>query len=105
MEEAASMATLEESVSEMNIEEHAPAKKKTKEKKGKKPQENGTGSHPVYMQPQPAYIDERIALFEQLKMKYDSEVAAKQKLPIKITLPDGKVVDGLSWKTTPYEIA
>ncbi|CAH3199418.1 unnamed protein product, partial [Porites evermanni] len=24
---------------------------------------------------------------------------------IKITLRDGKVVDGLAWKTTPYEIA
>ncbi|EDO31194.1 predicted protein, partial [Nematostella vectensis] len=25
--------------------------------------------------------------------------------PIKITLPDGKEIEGLSWKTTPYEIA
>ena len=30
---------------------------------------------------------------------------AKEKTPIKITLRDGKVVDGLAWKTTPYEIA
>lgn len=25
--------------------------------------------------------------------------------PIKITLPDGKAVDGVAWKTTPYDIA
>merc|ERR1719431_1176063 len=100
------MATLEENVSEMNIEERPPAQKKQKEKKSKKPQENGTGaSHPVYMDPQPAYIQERIALFDELKMKYDAEVEAKEKLPIQVTLPDGKVVEGLSWKTTPYEIA
>ena len=30
---------------------------------------------------------------------------AKEKTAIKITLRDGKVVDGLAWKTTPYEIA
>jgi len=30
---------------------------------------------------------------------------AKEKTPIKITLRDGKVVDGLAWKTTPFEIA
>lgn len=30
---------------------------------------------------------------------------AKEKTPIKVTLRDGKVVDGLAWKTTPYEIA
>lgn len=25
--------------------------------------------------------------------------------PIKITLPDGTSVDGVAWKTTPYEVA
>ena len=30
---------------------------------------------------------------------------AKEKTPIKVTLRDGKVIDGLAWKTTPYEIA
>ena len=31
--------------------------------------------------------------------------SAKEKFPIKITLPDGKEVDGKAWQTTPYEIA
>ena len=25
--------------------------------------------------------------------------------PIKVTLPDGKVVDAMSWISTPYEVA
>jgi len=104
-----SMATLEQNISEMNIDEKKPAQavKKPKEKKQKKqPQENGTGGgHPTYMDPKPAYIAERLALFDELKMKYDAEIEAKEKLPIQVTLPDGKVVEGLSWKTTPYEIA
>lgn len=106
------MTTLEQKMDEIKIEqpapEAAPAKKQKekKQKPQKKPQENGAaGGHPVYLNPQPGYIDERIALFDELKAKYDAEVEAKEKLPINVTLPDGKVVEGLSWKTTPYEVA
>lgn len=35
----------------------------------------------------------------------DTDIAAKGGDPIKVTLPDGKVVDGESWRTTPFEIA
>lgn len=34
-----------------------------------------------------------------------SLISAKEKTPIKVTLRDGKIVDGLAWKTTPYEVA
>jgi len=34
-----------------------------------------------------------------------SFISAKEKTPIKVTLRDGKIVDGLAWKTTPYEVA
>ena len=30
---------------------------------------------------------------------------AKEPSPIKVTLPDGKVLDAQSWRTTPYDIA
>ena len=30
---------------------------------------------------------------------------AAENKPIKITLPDDKHVDGVAWKTTPYEVA
>lgn len=44
-------------------------------------------------------------LFEELKKKSDAELAKKERLPIKITLKDGKILDGTSWETTPFQIA
>lgn len=37
--------------------------------------------------------------------KYKAEVAEKERSPIKITMPDGKVLDGKAWETTPFLIA
>lgn len=53
----------------------------------------------------PDYIANRQALWDKLKKQYDDEVAAKTKDPIKITLPDGKTIEGKSWETTPYSVA
>jgi hypothetical protein len=44
-------------------------------------------------------------LWEKFKLRYEAELAAKKPIPIKVTLPDGKVIDGQSWRTTPYEVA
>ncbi len=44
-------------------------------------------------------------MFDQLKAEYDAKVAAKEPSTIKVTLPDGKEVEGKSWRTTPLEIA
>ena len=57
------------------------------------------------LEPPPSYLAERIALFEKLKAKYDTEVAAKEHSPIKVTLSNGKVIDGKTWETTPYDVA
>ena len=57
------------------------------------------------MNPHPDYIQERLSLWDRLKKEADEKLANAEKTPIKITLPDGKQLDGLSWKTTPYEIA
>lgn len=37
--------------------------------------------------------------------EYKEELANKSKDPIKITLPDGKILDGKAWETTPLSIA
>jgi threonyl-tRNA synthetase len=37
--------------------------------------------------------------------KYKADLAAKESKAIKVTLPDGKVMEGESWRTTPYNIA
>lgn len=62
----------------------------------------------MQLNPQPQYIEDRLDLYNKLKAEHDAliaEKAAKESKPIKITLPDGKVVEGESWKTTPYQVA
>ncbi|VVT53527.1 uncharacterized protein SAPINGB_P003618 [Magnusiomyces paraingens] len=55
--------------------------------------------------PKAQFLDERLKFFEELKKKSDEALAAKEKVPIKITLNDGKLIDGTSWETTPFQIA
>ena len=57
------------------------------------------------MDPPPEYFASRIALFDKLKAEYDAENASKPVQTIVVTLPDGKVVEAESWRTTPYEVA
>ncbi|KAI8808402.1 threonyl-tRNA synthetase [Cladochytrium replicatum] len=54
---------------------------------------------------QAEYIAHRIAMFDELKKKHNEFVAAQPRVPIQITLPDGRVMDGKSWETTPLDIA
>ncbi|ODV57828.1 threonyl-tRNA synthetase [Ascoidea rubescens DSM 1968] len=61
--------------------------------------------NPLFLDPQPEFIKSRIELFEQLKAEYDKEVALKPRVAIQITLKDGKTVEGVSWETSPLEIA
>ncbi|CAD5234371.1 unnamed protein product [Bursaphelenchus xylophilus] len=53
----------------------------------------------------PPFIQERIEFFDKLMEEHKAEIAKKPRNPIKITLPDGKVVEGTSWETTPFSIA
>ncbi|MCL4126262.1 UNVERIFIED_CONTAM: hypothetical protein GTU68_057213, partial [Idotea baltica] len=57
------------------------------------------------LNPWPSFIQERIALWDKIKKENDEALASKISHLIKITLPDGAVKEGESWKTTPYEIA
>ncbi|KAM7391270.1 hypothetical protein PAMP_021970 [Pampus punctatissimus] len=60
------------------------------------------------LSPAPQYIEERLTLYTKLKAEHDAlmtERAAKDSHAIKVTLPDGKVVEAESWKTTPYQVA
>ena len=51
-------------------------------------------TNPLYLDPQPEFIEERIKLFDELKAQYDEEISKKEKLPIKITLRDGTIKEG-----------
>ncbi|XP_043194710.1 threonine--tRNA ligase 1, cytoplasmic-like isoform X1 [Amphibalanus amphitrite] len=79
------------------------ARSKMKDKKGGG--DKAKASSVKELNPWPAYIQERLALWDRLKAKADAEVAAKEPQKITVTLPDGKEVEGQSWRTTPYDVA
>lgn len=87
-------------VGELNLCEKPRA-----EKKEKKASQASGSSYPLEVSPQPEYIAHRIKMFEELKAKYDAWVAEQPSKSIKITLLDGRVIEGTSWNTTPMEIA
>lgn len=53
----------------------------------------------------PSFLGERMAIFERLFKEYQEQIAAKGDIPIKVTLPNGDVKEGLAFKTTAYDIA
>lgn len=57
------------------------------------------------LNPPPSYIADRLVLWDIFKAKADAELAAKTRETITITLPDGRVVPGTSWETSPYAVA
>ena len=57
------------------------------------------------MQPNPSWIQERLALVESIKKKNAAEMEQVPKPAITITLPDGKEMPGVAWETTPLAIA
>ena len=62
----------------------------------------------LQLQCEPSFIEDRLKLYETLKKEHDALLAyraANETKPIKITLTDGKIADGESWKTTPYQLA
>ena len=70
----------------------------------KKPAESQQGKV-AELNPPPDFLDSRIAIWNRCKAERDEWVARQERKDIKIQLPDGKIVDGLSWKTTPYDVA
>lgn len=91
-------------VAGLAINEETPQSVKPTAKKEKKASENAS-AFPLEVQPQPEYIAHRIRMFEELKARHDEWVAQQTPQPIQITLLDGRVIEGHSWKTTPMEIA
>ncbi|AET41280.1 threonine--tRNA ligase THS1 Ecym_7461 [Eremothecium cymbalariae DBVPG len=70
-------------------------------KKDKKQSKQGL----LYLDPEPHFIEERIALFEQLRKEYDEKVAAMPRAPITVVLKDGSKKEAVAWETTPMNIA
>ncbi|CDK25861.1 unnamed protein product [Kuraishia capsulata CBS 1993] len=77
----------------------------SKPKKEKKDKKAGNPKSQLELNPQPVFIDERVQLFDELKAKYDAEIAAKPRIAITITLKDGTTKEGVAWETSPFSIA
>lgn len=76
-----------------------------KMKKNKTGSSDGDKSSAKELNPAPSYIAERLTIWDNLKAKYESEIASKSKQLIKVTLPDGKELEATAWETTAYDIA
>ena len=57
------------------------------------------------LKPAPAFIADRLALWDRLKAEQDAKLAAMEPQALTVTLPDGKTVEGQTWRTTPYDVA
>jgi threonyl-tRNA synthetase len=91
--------------SENHQEETLKKKEKAKNKAKVETAANEGSKKVAELNPPPDYIASRIALWDKLKAEREEWLAKQVPEPIKITLPDGKEVDGESWRTTPYDIA
>jgi threonyl-tRNA synthetase len=77
------------------------APKEAKAPKDAKPKKKGFNLNDY---PLPEYVQHRLQVWEEIK-KSQEAVNAEQKKPIKITLPDGSVKDGVAFETSPFDIA
>jgi threonyl-tRNA synthetase len=53
----------------------------------------------------PAFLAARGDVFDELLAAQRERLARKPRTAIRVTLPDGKVVEGVAWETTPLAIA
>ncbi|KAI5964123.1 uncharacterized protein KGF55_002065 [Candida pseudojiufengensis] len=96
--------------SEQNKSNEQKQPKETKQKQGgtrkEKKAANASGTNSsLYLDPQPAFLEERIKLFDELKLKYDEIIAQKPRTKIQIKLKDGTIKEGISFETSPLDIA
>ncbi|XP_023249300.1 threonine--tRNA ligase, cytoplasmic [Seriola lalandi dorsalis] len=102
--------TVVEKMSELKVDEGKKGRAESGKEGGKKKAKGAAGDSGARaeLSPPPQYIDERLTLYAKLKAEHEAllaERAAKNSRAIKVTLPDGKVVEAESWKTTPYQVA
>ncbi|XP_029019500.1 threonine--tRNA ligase 1, cytoplasmic [Betta splendens] len=102
--------TVVDKMSELQVDEGKKGATDNGKDGGKKKGKNAAGDSGgrAELSPPPGYIQERLELYAKLKAEHEAvmaERAAHDSRAIKVTLPDGKVVDAESWKTTPYQVA
>ena len=78
-------------------------KKPKKEKKA--PAGDAADAGPLELQPPPAFIQDRLDLFDRLYKEQQEELAKKPHDDIQITMPDGSIKPGKAYETSPADIA
>lgn len=60
----------------------------------------------------PEWLQTRVDVYDKIAARREEELAAKKPTPIKVTLPDGKILEStkdgepfVAWKTSPYTVA
>ncbi|OBA20048.1 threonyl-tRNA synthetase [Metschnikowia bicuspidata var. bicuspidata NRRL YB-4993] len=94
------MAEVQQGMDNLSVKENVQKPAAPKKEKKKAPQGN-----PLLLDPQPEFLDHRIKIFDEIKAKYDAEIAAKERVAIKITLKDGSIKEGTAFETSPFDIA
>ena len=56
-------------------------------------------------QKNPDWLQHRMDVWDRVAAKHAATIAAKEKKPITITLPDGSQKEGTAWETSPMDIA
>lgn len=74
-------------------------------KKEKKAKKEDTDKRPLYVNPQPDFLEHRLKIFDELKAASDAHIASLPRVPIVITLKDGSVKEGVAYETSPLDIA
>ncbi|GEQ70191.1 hypothetical protein JCM33374_g3867 [Metschnikowia sp. JCM 33374] len=94
------MAEVQQGVEKLSVKENVQKPVAVKKEKKKAPQGN-----PLFLDPQPEFLEHRLKIFDEIKAKQDAQIAAKARVDIKITLKDGTVKEGTAFETSPFEIA
>jgi len=66
---------------------------------------DGTFQGEFVPQAKPEFLKRRLEIWERLAKKVQEETSSRPKEPITITLPDGSKKEGISWQTTPLDVA
>ncbi|KAJ2401684.1 threonyl-tRNA synthetase [Coemansia sp. RSA 2559] len=95
------MSELEAQTAKLSVSDAKPAAKVAKPKKVK----GSVGPAAASLSEPPEFIEHRNRIFDELYKKQQEENAQKPREKIVITLPDGSEREGVSWETTPMDIA
>eukprot|EP00735_Rhodelphis_limneticus_P005303 TRINITY_DN1708_c0_g1::TRINITY_DN1708_c0_g1_i1::g.25039::m.25039 TRINITY_DN1708_c0_g1::TRINITY_DN1708_c0_g1_i1::g.25039 ORF type:complete len:772 (+),score=309.82,sp/Q54J66/SYTC1_DICDI/59.25/0.0,tRNA-synt_2b/PF00587.20/5.1e-43,HGTP_anticodon/PF03129.15/6.3e+03,HGTP_anticodon/PF03129.15/4.4e-22,tRNA_SAD/PF07973.9/4.7e-12,TGS/PF02824.16/4.3e-07 TRINITY_DN1708_c0_g1_i1:216-2318(+) len=82
----------------LEVKDAQPQENKGKKSKGQK-------GEAVPATPEPEFVKHRVQVWEQIKAKRAAEAKAIEPVPIKITMPDGSVKEGIAGQTTGFLLA